>query len=179
MVQMVTISKRGISLLSQLEIDSNLAMGAHNITLGAGQTVDGVDVGTIEAGAEANINKVSASDVLQHSNDTPVTHTGDTLYAKKKTIRILYYGTWRINFDLKTSAAATAAKAKIYKNGVDVGAVEHATNSESYVTKIEDIAFDVGDTCELWLRIMDAGEIASAQNFRLLGDMSEARGVNE
>lgn len=41
------ISKRGITLLSQLGIDADLAMGAHGIILDAGQTVDGKDVSTL------------------------------------------------------------------------------------------------------------------------------------
>lgn len=43
------IGKRGIKLLSQLEIDSDLGMGAHDITLGPGQTVDGKDVSELSA----------------------------------------------------------------------------------------------------------------------------------
>lgn len=35
---------RGIKLLSQLMIDSDLDMGAQDITLGVGQTVDGIDI---------------------------------------------------------------------------------------------------------------------------------------
>lgn len=37
----------GITKLSELTIDADLAMGAHNITLGAGQTVDGKDVSAL------------------------------------------------------------------------------------------------------------------------------------
>ena len=36
--------------LSQLLIDADLVMGAHNVTLGAGQTVDGKDVSTLDIG---------------------------------------------------------------------------------------------------------------------------------
>lgn len=49
------ISKRGITLLSQLAIDADLGMGAHDITLGIGQLVDGRDVGDMEAGATADL----------------------------------------------------------------------------------------------------------------------------
>lgn len=43
------ISRPRATQLSQIDIDVDLAMGAHNITLGAGQLVDGVDVSTIES----------------------------------------------------------------------------------------------------------------------------------
>ena len=46
----------GITKLSELNIDADLAMGAHNITLGAAQTVDGKDVGGL------------ISDPASHSN---------------------------------------------------------------------------------------------------------------
>ena len=43
------ISRPRATRLSQIDIDADLAMGAYDITLGAGQLVDGVDVSAIEA----------------------------------------------------------------------------------------------------------------------------------
>ena len=43
------ISRPRATQLSQIDIDVNLAMGAHDITLGAGRLVDGVDVSAIES----------------------------------------------------------------------------------------------------------------------------------
>lgn len=48
------ISRPRATKLSQLTIDADLVMGAHNITLGAGQTVGGKDLSSIEAGATAD-----------------------------------------------------------------------------------------------------------------------------
>lgn len=48
------ITRPRATKLSQLTVDCDLAMGAHNITLGVGQTVDGRDVSGIEAGATAD-----------------------------------------------------------------------------------------------------------------------------
>ena len=44
---MVRVTNPPILNLSQIIIDADLAMGAHNITLGAAQTVDGRDVSAI------------------------------------------------------------------------------------------------------------------------------------
>ena len=44
---MVTVTNPPNVNLSQVIIDADLAMGAHNITLGAAQTVDGKDVSTL------------------------------------------------------------------------------------------------------------------------------------
>ena len=41
------ITRPRATKLSQITIDSELDMGAHNIVLGAGQTVDGVDVSVL------------------------------------------------------------------------------------------------------------------------------------
>jgi len=49
------ISRPRATKLSQLTIDADLAMGAHDITLGAGQTVGGKDLSGIEAGATADL----------------------------------------------------------------------------------------------------------------------------
>lgn len=53
------------ALLSALTVDTDLAMGAHNITLDAAQTVDGEDVSEIKA---------SQSLCLMGKNETPVVH---------------------------------------------------------------------------------------------------------
>ena len=57
---MVTVTNPPNVNLSQLIIDADLAMGAHNITLGAGQLVDGRDVSTLisvlsELGIDADL----------------------------------------------------------------------------------------------------------------------------
>lgn len=46
---MSLLIKAGITKLSELTIDADLAMGAHNITLDVAQTVDGVDVSSHES----------------------------------------------------------------------------------------------------------------------------------
>ena len=49
------ITRPRATSLSQIRINTDLDMGAHNILLGAGQTVDGRDVSGIEEGAQKNV----------------------------------------------------------------------------------------------------------------------------
>ena len=49
------ITRPRATSLSQIKINADLDMGAHNIILGAGQTVDGRDVSGMEEGAQKNV----------------------------------------------------------------------------------------------------------------------------
>lgn len=137
--------------LSQLTIDTNLAMGAFNITLGAGQTVDGKDISAIpdadmlksvydpnaddviegeEISLEKNIDTFKpentpkvVSDVLRNSHDAESANVTSTSYVKMKTITITrgIKGTLRFKVGLWISSSSYTVYGKVYKNGVAVG----------------------------------------------------------
>ena len=113
---MSLLIKAGITKLSELDIDAALAMGAHSITLDAGQTVDGKDVSGLGAGdgdmlkstydpnedgkfaqetqehgynpaTAAVLFKKIASDDLQHSIDAEIqNYSGSGEWRKDKTL---------------------------------------------------------------------------------------------
>ena len=148
--------------LSKLLIDANLVMGAHDITLGAAQTVDTKDVSALISLTKAcisgyHIGKV-VSDNNRHADNTE--HAGThTTYAKQSTFTFTngIKGTLRINFEMKMVAGTTSMQAFLTKNGVipgggsDLG-VEQSTSSTSYVNKTQDLAVDLaaGETIDLW-----------------------------
>ena len=63
------ITRPRATKLSQITIDTDLAMGAHNITLGAAQTVDGKDVSTLGS-AVANTGNYTGN----ATNDRAIEH---------------------------------------------------------------------------------------------------------
>ncbi len=111
-----------------------------------------------------------ASDGLVDSDDPENSSTSET-YAKVAELTCLGAGTFRIKFDLKRDAgAAGTAYAKIYRNGVAVGA--EATNTTStYATSSEDIGgWRGGDLIQLYIH-RDVGGTTTAwqRNFRIYG----------
>ncbi len=111
-----------------------------------------------------------AGDSLVDSDDAEDSSTSET-YAKVAELTCLGSGTFRIKFDLKRDAgAAGTAYAKIYRNGVAVGA--EATNATStYATSSEDIGgWTGGDLIQLYIH-RDAGGTTTAwsKNFRIYG----------
>lgn len=120
----------------------------------------------------------TASDDLLKSDDTEEGESG-TAYVKWKTITFdpapaeaVKTSGFRIKFDLRTTSDAHLAYGRVYKNGVAVG-TEQSTNSETYVTKSEDIGnWEADDTIELWIKIAQAGITAIIKNFRIYGEMA-------
>lgn len=110
------------------------------------------------------------SDDLLHSHDAEG-NTGVGAYAIQKTITLdtLYPtpSTLRIKFDIKLSPAVGTAYGKIYKNGGAVG-TERTNVTDNYVTFTEDIAYADGDTLELWVYKVGAGNVYF-RNFRVYG----------
>lgn len=110
---------------------------------------------------------------MRNSHDAEAAHTGDTVYTKVKTITLSHglLGIGRFLFDLKTSNVLNTANGRIYRNGVALG-TEQSDVTGAYVTKSEDItqAWNPGDTAELWVKIDDAAQTVSVQNFRIAYD---------
>lgn len=118
---------------------------------------------------------MTASDALKLSSDAEASHTGDTLYTKAKEFYMRIPGTYRIAFDLKSSAAI-AAYGRIYLNGAAHG-TERGTVSTTYVNFSEDLRVDDGDLLQLYLRIVNAAQTVFARNFRLYGTVAIGAGV--
>lgn len=117
------------------------------------------------------INKVASAN-LRNSHDAEATSVA-TAYTKAKTITLTngLVGQQRFLFDIKTAGGAATAYGKIYRNGVALG-TEQTDITGGYVTKSEDITqtWNPGDTCELWVKTSNAGQIVSVQNFRIAYD---------
>lgn len=111
--------------------------------------------------------KAEASEVLRVSADTERTVTL-TAYTRTKEIRVDYYGTYRVKFDLRQGTAGYNAYARIYRNGVAYG-TERITSSSTYTTYTEDLIFYPGDLVQLYQRIDSYTSIA--RNFRLYYDL--------
>lgn len=98
------------------------------------------------------------------SADTERTDVTGT-YTKKKEIEVAEGGTYRVVFDIRTDNVADAAYGRVYKNGSAFG-TEQSTNSATYVTKTEDLAFVPGDLIQLYIH-RSGTSTALTQNFRL------------
>lgn len=137
--------------LSQMEIDADLIMGAHNITLGALQTVDGIDVGKVKIK-----NLASSSGVVRKSvNPSALTSTSVPLELVGTVITIPWYyasGTFKVGFKLNGSDGADTHYGKIFKNGAEFGAEqEHIGNSWSAEIP-QDLTLAGGDTVQIAIR---------------------------
>jgi len=145
----------GAVAISKLVIDADLNMGSYNITLGAGQTVDGVDV---NAGYTGDI-----------SEETE----GGGAYAIVKTITLseVFKGDLFIYFETKHSTGAATVHARIYWETTAIGTV-YDTQTTGYMGFGEVITFPTitaGQT--ITLRIYPDGGVgtAYAKNFRCYG----------
>jgi len=84
--------------------------------------------------------------------------SNNTSYEKIKQATIRFKGTYRCKFSLVSAGAATAY-AMIYKNGVAFGMERSAAAGGANFS--EDLAFDRGDTMEVWIKTSDAGQQAT------------------
>lgn len=105
------------------------------------------------------------SNAIVNSLPTERSHTGTT-YTIKKEFTIKKAGTYRITFELKSSSSADYAYGRIYKNSVAFG-TERSTLSLDYVSFSEDLAFAIGDKCQLYIKGQSAGVTAYTRNFML------------
>ncbi len=119
---------------------------------------------TMEA---VNDQAVVESNDLLHSNDAEVT-TILNVYTKKKEIVVPFTGTYRVKFDLKDGFSGDVVMGKIYLGGVAHG-IEQTNNTDTYVTKSEDLAFTAGDLLQLYIADAVAARGCFARNLRLYG----------
>ena len=72
-------------------------------------------------------------------------------WSKKKEIIINKKGTYRVKFSAKGSSTSEYLYARIFNNGGAYGTLR-TPQSTSYIEYSEDLAFDVGDACQLYLQ---------------------------
>lgn len=180
------ISNPGSTNLSGLTIDQDLNMGAHNITLGAGQTVDGEDVNvdlldktTYDPAGHDIVENTkllcSASDTLLESNDTPVPVVDPTAITKavEETVPSAFDTAqgFRVSFEAKRSNGSLAAYVYWYLSGAGQGGSENINAAaDTYQTFTQDIAsVDAGDTLECHVQIAAGTSTITVRNFRIKG----------
>ena len=185
------ISRPRATKLSQLTIDADLVMGAHNITLGAGQTVDSIDVSDtltkavydtdadnkadISGKTEGRIKNVpSASDTLKTSDDgeAEITASGEnppTTIVKTKTIPALYKsGTFRIKYDVRSGGSAGSTRTQLRKNGVAIGNLDIKSYIETgWETLSQDLGSIVGGDIITLCGSDDTGADGDVRYFRI------------
>lgn len=148
MVSVIT----GEGRLSQLLIDTNLAMGAFNVTL-SGNRIPPLSL--------------VVGDTVRHSDDAALGWVYD-VWAVRKTITFAHgiKGTLRISFSLKSSYEGTVS-GKIKAGGVDVGS-QQDTSGTDWSEKSQDIAIDIGagETIELWGQELGSGGL-DMKEFRI------------
>jgi hypothetical protein len=111
-----------------------------------------------------------ASDTLRGSLGNEV-GTQSTTYVKKKQFTINASGTFRIKFTLRTNNSDYHVYGRVYKNGVAFG-TERSMQSATGVEYSEDLAFNAGDTCEIWIRYQNASYWGYVSSFRIYFDMT-------
>lgn len=155
--------------LSGVIIDTDLAMGGHNVTLNAGQTVDGKIVHDLPV-----FLLPAAGDDLQDSVDAEleVTATGEsppTTVFKTLTIPKSYKsGTFRIKFDVKSGGSALNTRTQLRKNGAVLGNNDIKPFGETaYETITQDLGSIVGGDIITLCASDDTGAAGYIRNFRI------------
>ena len=147
------------------------APGVHRWTnakllLGAGAGADPTEVDLPPVDA-------TVGDIVEANSQAEVSEAG-VAYVKHKEIVIGRDGTYRISFDLKSTAAN--GYGRIYKNGAAEGTERIET--DDYTNYSEDIAgWSKGDLCQLYLKIT-GGATASAKMFKVASSNPGISGVN-
>ena len=145
--------------LSQLTIDADLVMGAHDITLGGEAISDALGLAGIDAYQRGKV----VSDIVRHVKASIGTHNSAT-YTKIVTITFTngIKGTVRISWSMYTAAGGDA-RAILTQNGATPNGsnlgVEQQTSETSWQAKSQDIAVDIpaGESIDLWSRNAVAG----------------------
>lgn len=111
---------------------------------------------------------IAASNNLKIASDVEAAHTGDVIGTMVKEIAVITPGIWRIMFSYKRSAGAGTGTCRIRKNGVVYGTSRLST--DNWIEYTEDLFFDTGDFCQLWIHNTAAGTETRVKEFRLKGD---------
>jgi hypothetical protein len=167
----------------KLKAASGLTMDTDGLSVDSGTTADKIvkldgsaKLPAVDGSQLTSIpvfqNFVVASDNLKTSADTERDDGESSSYVLKKSIQVIFTGTYRIKFDLKC-AFQTTGYGRIYKNGVAVG-TERTNPTTGYTTFSEDLTFNEKDYIQLYIKGGGGkNNKAFIQNFRLYYDISK------
>lgn len=133
------------------------------------------EVGKIDAKTGTS---VVASENLKLSDDPMVSVSDTGVWTKKKEITIKLPGTYTVKFDLRKDAGLAPGEGRVYLNGAGHGTAQ-SENSTTFATYSEDLIFDTDDLCQLYIKMVNGGSNAEAENFRLYCDLALIVGVVE
>lgn len=148
---------------------STVADGTTPMTIASTTLVSNLNADTVDGyeATELAWPAVIPSDDLRVSDDAEKS-TSSSSYVKMKEILILRSGGWRTKFELKCGDEDNGW-ATIYRNGVAVG-TERLRSTAAWSSAFEeDLAFAVGDLCQLWGR-KTLGSTIQCRNFRLYAE---------
>lgn len=121
---------------------------------------------------------ITASDVELLASDGEATHTGDTNYTKVKEFIIIAPGEYRVTAEIKNDTTPDKTSYTIYKNGVAHGDPhETVVPTDVYQPFTDDLAFSIGDLCQMYIKTSIAGSVAYVRLFKLKGDLGSGVGV--
>jgi hypothetical protein len=167
--KMVGVSS-GSATVSQLIVDTDLAMGSHNITLNAGYTVDGEDLSALVKPSKMEKEVI---DDLQHSKDT-ISSNETQAWTKKATIVFTngIKGKIRITNDMYTSTGGGARAILTHdgatpETGSDLGSLQSEA-ATSYQTHSQDLDVDIpaGESIDYWHKNTTSGRVVYSRNLR-------------
>jgi hypothetical protein len=76
------------------------------------------------------------------------------VWIKKKQFTIPHNGVYRVKFNMRIHSSEFDAYGRIYKNGVAYG-TQRQEGGANPTTFSEDLAFNAGNTCEIWVMETD------------------------
>ena len=169
----------GTGRMSKLIVDADLAMGLYNITLGAGQTVDGKDISAdlmdksvFDTDGDDAVNKFETLKSVAGANlrDSIDANTilDDAVYTLKKAMIIpkkYTGGVFTVKFSLDNEFDAHTTYGKLYKNGEAHGTERtRGTGILGMLEFSENLHFVGGDRVEFWGKSTNRGHM---ENFRI------------
>lgn len=92
-----------------------------------------------------------------------------TVYQKLFEYLIVYGGTYRVSFGLRSTQTGFSVYAKLYKNGVSVG-TERSTSSLTDVFYTEDISINANDLLQLYVHDGGNNKTVRITDFKILAD---------
>lgn len=112
---------------------------------------------------------VTVGDYLEIASDY-ARNTGSGTWLKRKEILCGRTGTWRVSHNSKGQVGTVHSR--VYKNGVvHPNSTEYEESDDLWHNHTEDLAFDAGDTIELWYMVEDGVGTGYVRYFRVWSSM--------
>ena len=167
----------GTVKLSAVNVDADLAMGAHAITINAGGLIDGHDVSTLVSHTPKETNTKASNTVILEETTASGWLNNDAYDSSKKTLTLTSKndkgGTLRTKISMENQTNGRVVNCRVYRNGVAVG----TDNSDTYTaleTKeyTEDIAglWVTTDTIEAWAHVDGVSFYYKYVSLKVYGD---------